>query len=470
MLLELYRPLDLVIACGGLLWVVTSLELAQVPSSFPELLRWQFPLTKLLLMMAFLGAWHTSFAAVELYDPRRVRRWRDEAQRLVAGTLPGTVALLGYLASHPGPRIEDSRLFGAAAAFWLIAFFGTSGTRSVLRLVLPAKAGPRRPRVLILGNGPRGQRVQRTLAADPSGHEVLGFVDSRRNGVPLDVSRRTLGTLDELERLLMRNVVDEVIIALPVKSKYAQIQHAISTCERMGVDARYLADVFEWGRSPARHDDTTPLESVALRAVPVDYRQLVKRSVEVAVALGALVALAPVMLVIAAAIRLQDGGPVFFVQQRHGLHKRVFRMVKFRTMLPGAETMQGALEARNEARGAVFKIRDDPRVTRVGAFLRRTSLDELPQLFNVLAGDMSMVGPRPLPPRDVDRFDQSWPMRRFSVRPGITGLWQVSGRSDLSFDELVALDLRYIDEWSLRMDVMIVFRTIGAVLRRRGAV
>jgi exopolysaccharide biosynthesis polyprenyl glycosylphosphotransferase len=238
----------------------------------------------------------------------------------------------------------------------------------------------------------------------------------------------------------------------------------------MGVDARYLADVFEWKRTAARMDDTHSLESMSLRAVARDYRQHIKLVAELVATLAALALLAPLLVVIATAVKLQDGGPVFFVQRRHGLHRRVFPMLKFRTMVPGAEAMQPALEARNEASGPVFKIRDDPRVTRVGAFLRRTSLDELPQLFNVLAGHMSIVGPRPLPIRDVDQFDASAPMRRFSVRPGITGLWQVSGRSDLPFDRLVTLDLRYIDEWSLWMDVKIVLKTVGVVLRRRGAV
>jgi exopolysaccharide biosynthesis polyprenyl glycosylphosphotransferase len=227
--------------------------------------------------------------------------------------------------------------------------------------------------------------------------------------------------------------------------------------------------VFEWAPARIHLDDRAGLPSVALHAVTRDYRRFIKRGFELAGTIVGLVVLAPVMTAIAVAIKVQDGGPVLFVQRRHGLHKRVFPMLKFRTMVPEAESLQPELEDRNEATGAVFKIRNDPRVTRVGAFLRRTSLDELPQLFNVLAGHMSIVGPRPLPIRDVQRFEEAGAMRRFSVRPGITGLWQVSGRSDLSFEELIAADLRYIDEWSLRLDLEIVLRTFAAVVGRRGA-
>jgi lipopolysaccharide/colanic/teichoic acid biosynthesis glycosyltransferase len=184
--------------------------------------------------------------------------------------------------------------------------------------------------------------------------------------------------------------------------------------------------------------------------------------------LGLLLA-APVMLVIAIAIKLSGPGPVIFSQQRFGLNKRRFAMYKFRTMVNGAEALQADLETRNEASGPVFKIRDDPRITRVGRLLRRMSLDELPQLFNVVRGDMSLVGPRPLPVRDVHKFSESWLMRRFSVPPGVTGLWQISGRSDLAFDRWVLLDLQYIDGWSLGLDLQILAKTVPAVLWGRGA-
>ena len=197
-----------------------------------------------------------------------------------------------------------------------------------------------------------------------------------------------------------------------------------------------------------------------------DHRMLVKRAMDLLGGAMGLAVAAPVMLVVAIAIKLSDPGPVIFSQQRFGLNKRRFAMYKFRTMVIGAEALQADLETRNEATGPVFKIRDDPRITPIG---RVMSLDELPQLFNVVRGDMSLVGPRPLPVRDVHKFSESWLMRRFSVPPGLTGLWQISGRSDLAFDRWVLLDLQYIDGWSLGLDLQILAKTVPAVLWGRGA-
>jgi lipopolysaccharide/colanic/teichoic acid biosynthesis glycosyltransferase len=193
------------------------------------------------------------------------------------------------------------------------------------------------------------------------------------------------------------------------------------------------------------------------------------RGIDLVVAAVALLVLTWAMLLIALAVRLTSTGPALFAQTRIGLDGRRFAMYKFRTMVIGAEALQADLETRNEATGPVFKIRDDPRVTRVGRLLRRMSLDELPQLFNVVRGDMSLVGPRPLPVRDVHKFSESWLMRRFSVPPGVTGLWQISGRSDLAFDRWVLLDLQYIDGWSLGLDLQILAKTVPAVLWGRGA-
>jgi exopolysaccharide biosynthesis polyprenyl glycosylphosphotransferase len=196
---------------------------------------------------------------------------------------------------------------------------------------------------------------------------------------------------------------------------------------------------------------------------------LVKRLLDVVVSGTALVLLSPVLLLVALAIKLTSDGPILFSQQRFGLNRRLFRMYKFRTMIVNAEAQQSSLESQNEASGPVFKIRYDPRITKVGRFLRRTSLDELPQLVNVFRGDMSLVGPRPLPVRDVSRFGEAWLMRRFSVRPGLTCLWQVNGRSNTNFDQWIALDLKYIDTWSLKLDFLILVKTVPAVLRGTGA-
>jgi exopolysaccharide biosynthesis polyprenyl glycosylphosphotransferase len=208
---------------------------------------------------------------------------------------------------------------------------------------------------------------------------------------------------------------------------------------------------------------------VSLKVVQDDYRLVVKRCIDIVGAIVGLVLFAPLMIAIAVAIKVTSPGPAFFSQERYGLHKRRFRMYKFRTMVPGAEKQQAEMESCNEAQGPVFKIRNDPRITSIGWMLRRTSLDELPQFFNVLRGEMSLVGPRPLPKRDVSKFDDASLMRRFSVKPGLTCLWQINGRSNTDFDHWIVLDLKYIDEWSLGLDFKIFVRTVPVILGGKGA-
>ena len=196
---------------------------------------------------------------------------------------------------------------------------------------------------------------------------------------------------------------------------------------------------------------------------------LLQAHLDIVASLVAILMLAPLFLVAGFLVKLTSQGPVFFVQERVGLNKRRFRLYKFRTMVADAEQWQREIEHLNEASGPVFKIKNDPRLTHVGKFLRKTSIDELPQLFNVLKGDMSLVGPRPLPLRDYERFDQDWQRRRFSVRPGITCLWQISGRSSIPFEKWMELDMEYIDHWSLGLDFKILAKTIPAVLKGAGA-
>jgi exopolysaccharide biosynthesis polyprenyl glycosylphosphotransferase len=279
-----------------------------------------------------------------------------------------------------------------------------------------------------------------------------------------------LGPLERLEAVLMATAVDVVLIALPVKSRYAEIQRTIEVCERIGVLVEYPADVFRSARGEPRLDPTGGRAVVALGPAEDDGRRRVKRALDLIGAAAGLVLLSPLLLAIAGAVRLSGPGPVLFVQQRCGRNRRVFPMYKFRTMVWNAEALQADLEHLNEAGGPVFKMRRDPRVTTVGRVLRRTSLDELPQLLNVLLGHMSLVGPRPLPLRDVHRFSTPASMRRFSVRPGMTCLWQVNGRCEVPFDDWVTLDLQYIDRWSLLLDLRILARTVPAVVRGEGAV
>ena len=199
------------------------------------------------------------------------------------------------------------------------------------------------------------------------------------------------------------------------------------------------------------------------------WQTVVKRIMDFALSLILLLLFLPLFFATSIAIKLTSPGPVFFVQERVGLNKRRFRLYKFRTMIPDAELKQSEIENLNEVSGPVFKIQDDPRITRIGKFLRKTSIDELPQLLNVLRGDMSLVGPRPLPVRDYTGFNEDWHRRRFSAKPGITCLWQVNGRSSVPFEKWMELDMQYIDQWSLSLDFLILFKTIPAVFRGSGA-
>ena len=299
---------------------------------------------------------------------------------------------------------------------------------------------------------------------------MIGFVDSTGLITSFtEIQDKLLGNLAQLEEILVTNVVDEVLITLPVKSCYAQIDRAIQICERLGVESKYLSEIFEPSLTRPGYERMEGFAVTSLKPVSHDARYVVKRAIDIVGASLGLILLSPLFLLIAVAIRLTSGMPIFFSQERYGRNKRRFKMHKFRTMVPNAEALQSDLEHKNEMGGPVFKIRDDPRMTRLGRLLRRASLDELPQLVNVLKGEMSLVGPRPLPLRDVSRFEEGSLMRRFCVAPGLTGLWQVNGRSHSSFEQWVAHDLKYIDSWSLTLDLKILLRTIPAVLKGVGA-
>jgi exopolysaccharide biosynthesis polyprenyl glycosylphosphotransferase len=471
LVLELYRAADMAAVLAVLLTVFLIQNREQMTQGMGDFVRLRLTLPTVLLVALLAFIWRQAFLLVGLYEARECDdRWRDEAQRVVtACSIGAACALVLPLVSTSGSFGFDSVLY-----LWLGATAMTLGLRYVLRHVMtPATARPRRKtrrQVLIVGSGPLAIRAYRQTCSQPECPEVVGFVDSNNRTQSHEVRQRTIGTLEQLERILMHRVVDEVLIALPVKSCYAAFQRAVQVCERIGVEAKYFADIFRCSVARLHYEHSASAPAVVLKVTEDDSRLLVKRAIDVASALMLVTVLSPLLLAITAAIKLSSPGPAVFAQERYGLRKRRFRMFKFRTMVCNAEALQPSLECINEAQGPVFKIRNDPRVTRVGKFLRRTSLDELPQLFNVIRGEMSLVGPRPLPVRDVEHFVEPWPMRRFSVKPGLTCLWQISGRCNLTFDDWVRLDLEYIDTWSLRLDLRILLKTIPAVLRGAGAV
>lgn len=459
---HLVGAIDVGLLLIALLVVLVAGNVRRMPQGLDEFLSIRVTLKNLMLLAGFGVSAVGLFRVLGLYDAAVVRRWPDEMRRL-AGAVAGLalVAAVFPLTSRSGAFPTSALLRFALLAFAALAAF---------RAVRAALVGGRgeRQRVLIVGSGPQALRIHRELCADVSGLcQVLGFVDTTPVAASPFVVRRTLGPLEALEGLLVHEHVDEVYVGLPIRSHYRQIQETLRVCERVGVQARYRADLFESEIARPLVEASGAAGLVRMQVAPEG--GCLKRGLDLVGAVVAIVVFSPIMLGAALAIKATGPGPVIYAQERYGLNRRRFRMFKFRTMVSDADRLQAALESRNEADGPVFKISDDPRVTRVGRWLRRTSIDELPQLFNVLRGEMSLVGPRPLPLRDVARITRPSHMRRFSVRPGLTCLWQVSGRSGIGFEEWVRLDLMYIDRWSLGLDVSILARTVPAVLRGTGA-
>jgi exopolysaccharide biosynthesis polyprenyl glycosylphosphotransferase len=268
--------------------------------------------------------------------------------------------------------------------------------------------------------------------------------------------------------LVKELAIDEVIITLPWMY-HRKIVSIVAQCEREQVRVRIVPDIFQMTLSHLDVEDLGGIPMIGVRDISISgSRQFIKRAMDVVISVLALIVLAPLFFLLSVIIRLDSPGPAIFRQIRVGKGEQLFSCFKFRSMRVGAEEEKDTLLDKNEVSGPVFKMRDDPRITSVGRFIRRTSLDELPQLFNVLMGHMSMVGPRPAIPSEVQRY-QPWHKRRLEVAPGITGLWQVSGRSELTFDEMVLLDLYYIENWSPLLDLQILFRTIPKVLLGEGA-
>jgi exopolysaccharide biosynthesis polyprenyl glycosylphosphotransferase len=322
-----------------------------------------------------------------------------------------------------------------------------------------------RRRVILVGEGDSLGRLQRSLAATRGGlaYEFVGAVAEEH--VP---GLRPLGSRADLSRVLEEVHPDELVLAEAALDERTVLE-VVEQAHRHGIRVRLAPDTTELlvQRGEYVPGQGTPLFELR-PPVLTGWDWAVKRSFDLVVSVLVLVLGFPLWLLIALAIKLESRGPVFYVDHRIGVGEREFPMLKFRTMVAGAADLQPELEERNEASGALFKMRDDPRVTRVGRVLRRLSLDEIPQIVNVLRGEMSVVGPRPLPLRDF-RLLEDWHRARYAVLPGMTGLWQISGRSGLTFDDLVRLDFTYLENWSIWLDITIIAKTIPAVLARRGA-
>lgn len=471
LLAALLKPLDLAVLILAFLFAAT-VESAQFQSlTLAQFLEMRLKVENFILFSALAGLWHLLLCACDLYPPRRpLGEPKDVAACMKAGAaVTGATAAFASLCD-----------IGLVTPLFTAVFLAASGpalaaSRMILRLLL--RHGRRRPaaraHVLIAGTNPRAIEIARRLEASLApAYRLLGFVEAdRREASRVErLGYTVLADFTGLADYLRHHVVDEIILALPLKSMYEQAEEVFRAAADQGIVVRLAGDLFPISRDKAQGEFLGDLPVVSYYpGVAPGIALAVKRSLDILLSALLLAAALPLFLLIALLIVLDSPGPVLFAQERVGLNKRPIRMLKFRTMVADAERRQQELEAENEAGGPVFKIAADPRVTRIGRLLRRSSLDELPQLLNVLKGEMSLVGPRPLPLRDYRGFREDWHRRRLSVKPGITGLWQVAGRSTLSFERWMRLDLEYIDRWSLWLDVKILFRTIPAVLSGRGA-
>jgi len=323
-------------------------------------------------------------------------------------------------------------------------------------------------RVLVVGTGVLARATVTDLVARQDVH-LLGSLALDHEQPHPALGTAVLGSASDLADHITSAQVDEVYLSADVAQHHGALQRAVACCERMGVPFAVPAHVFRLQRSRPRdmtlaHDGYLHYECGMVR--PQQAR--LKRAFDAITAGIALLLLLPLFAVVAAAIRLDGRGPIFFRQERVGRFGRGFRMLKFRSMVVAADAMQAELLATNEQTGPVFKMARDPRVTRVGRFIRRYSIDELPQLWNVLVGEMSIVGPRPPLPKEVAQYD-AWQRRRLSLRPGLTCYWQTQGRNRIGFDQWMYLDMQYVDQWSLGRDLRLILRTIPAVVMGDGA-
>jgi exopolysaccharide biosynthesis polyprenyl glycosylphosphotransferase len=404
-----------------------------------------------------------------VYTLPRGTSWFDEVYLLLTGTATGIILAVFVIVFLFRPQFYSRLVFFYAGV--LITIF-LSVSRLVMRMVRNRlrQRGLGVDRLLIVGAGEVGRTVMRHIVAQPSlGYHVIGFVDDDPEKGGTNIGRfQALGNTSNIPRLVKELVVDEVIITLPWMY-HRKIVSIIAQCEREQVRVRIVPDMFQMTLSHLDVEDLGGIPMIGVREISISSgATLFKRTVDVVIALAALILLLPFFLLLALIIRLDSPGPIFFTQIRVGKGEHLFACYKFRSMRQGADEEKEKLLAQNEADGPIFKIRNDPRITTVGRLLRRLSLDELPQLFNVLMGHMSLVGPRPAPPSEVQRY-QSWHKRRLEVAPGMTGLWQVSGRSELTFDEMVLLDLYYIENWSPFLDLQIMFRTLPKMITGEGA-
>jgi len=423
---------------------------------------WQF----LTVSALSLPVWPAVLSNQRLYNTRFIGRRIDEIRRIVNAVILGVVgvALAGYFVGYLAPRSGLAILFVVAVVFLAAEREGARHLFGRLR-----KSGRMVRPVIIAGANPEGREMAAMLASEPwIGYRVLGFVDDTSTdpqpvaGIPL------LGKIADADEIVRANHGASVIVAASAIES-ATTNRLVRDLLKSGVHVELSSTLRDIASQRLTVRPLGRFPVVYVEPVQRDgWRAAAKRGFDIAGALAGLLVTAPIAVAAAIAVRLDSPGEILFRQTRVGRDSKPFKVLKFRSMVADAEVQLTELAALNEADGPLFKMRSDPRVTRVGKFIRKTSIDELPQLWNVLRGEMSLVGPRPALPHETEAWDALL-TERLRVKPGITGMWQVNGRSDTSFEDYTRLDLYYVDNWSLLTDLAILLKTVPVVLTSRGA-
>ena len=438
--------------------------------TFTEFMALRINLGKILLFGLLLFLWHNLFIVCGLYTSKRLTTLGASILEVCKATLLAAVVLTILI------RIFKIHLGTPAfvVIFWAFCTAGMIAGRLAARWLLLAlrSRGRNRRFILIVGTNDRAIDFANEVTKHPElGYEIVGFVDDDWSGTAKFEATGLVRCCDfaGLAEFLRHTVVDEAAMYLPLRSYYEHAAQLVTLCEQHGTAIRFDSQIFNLKHSNSHTHDWDGPQALSTAGSPEIWPAVVKRICDCVISAVLLVLLAPVFLVVAVLVKCTSPGAILFRQTRVGLNKRQFQIYKFRTMIANAEQIQDELLPLNEMAGPVFKITNDPRVTPLGKVLRKTSIDELPQLFNVLKGEMSLVGPRAMSLRDYQLFDQDWQRRRFSVKPGITCLWQINGRSSIPFEKWMELDMQYIDKWSLWLDFKILAQTVPAVWRGTGA-
>ena len=411
--------------------------------------------------------WSLSMLLGSVYTPRRVVFWIEEFQHVTLSHTIASLSMAGllYMAKMELPRLTFVYMFVVALLILL-------GYRSIIRIWFRStdKSNSNTTRILIVGAGRVGQRLVKQLSSERwSTIEVLGFLDDDPSIIDQTVDGLpVLGRVDTAGEAVQEYDVDNVIIALPLHA-HARFANLVHRLNELPVKLYVVPDYFDLAFHEASIERIGGLPLVGLRDPAIDgFQRFGKRLMDIGVSSLALLFLSPIMAAVAIAVKLEDGGPLFYRAGRVGENGRIFQMLKFRSMVVDADKLQHLVSHVEEDGTLVFKTADDPRVTKVGRFIRHTSIDELPQLINVLKADMSLVGPRPELPWLVENYEP-WQRKRFAVPQGITGWWQINGRSDNPMHMHTEQDLYYIQNYSWWLDILILWRTVSVVLRGKGA-